>query len=144
MTRSSSTCSTTAATTRQRPYRPPPCRIGFRDQDCDDNFDGALPQICEENGNAYQTAGALKEQTLLKGQQSASPVAELTFASREASLYALFMSLQHDMAVLDGPSDPRTMWADLGDVHRAVHCAQSPGWERALEGFREWIHHHEC
>lgn len=113
----------------------------FRGYRRDDNFDAAVRQLCRENGIEYQAFGVLRERALLQDEQSVGAVADMAFASREASLYALVMALQDDMAVLDGTSDPCTMRADIDDVRRIESCAKSPEWRRALESFKEGIHH---
>ncbi|KAH8778677.1 NADP-dependent oxidoreductase domain-containing protein [Diaporthe sp. PMI_573] len=112
----------------------------FRGCHRDDNFDAAVRQICKENGIEYQAFGVLREKALLQDQQSVGAVADLAFASREASLYALVMALQDDMAVLDGTSKPSTMWADINDIKQIGCCAESPEWKRALESFEKGIH----
>lgn len=112
----------------------------FRGCRRDDNFDAAVRQICRENGIEYQAFGVLRETALLQDEQSVGAVADLAFVSREASLYALVMALQDDMAVLDGTSDPRTMGADMDGMQRIGECADSPEWKRALESFKKGIH----
>lgn len=107
---------------------------------CDDDFDDAVRQICKENGIEYQAFGVLRQNALLQDRESVGAVSELAVVSREASLYALIMALQDDMAVLDGTSDPRTMWADIDDVRRIKWCSGSPGWKKALDSFKKGIH----
>ncbi|KAG8164030.1 hypothetical protein KVR01_005948 [Diaporthe batatas] len=113
----------------------------FRGYRRDDNFDAAVRQLCRDNDIEYQAFGVLREQALLQDEQSVGAVADMAFGSREASLYALVMALQDDMAVLDGTSDPCTMRADIDDVRRIERCANSPEWKKALESFKKGIHH---
>lgn len=131
---------------RDNPAAVPPAIVQnrFRGYGRDDDFDAAVRQMCKENGIEYQAFGVLRETALLQDQQSVGAVADMAFASHEASLYALVMALQDDMAVLDGTSDPRTMWADINDMRRIGLCSESPEWKRALESFKEGIHHGDC
>lgn len=115
----------------------------FRGYHRDDNFDASVRQLCRENGIEYQAFGVLRETALLQDEQSVGAVAGMAFASREASLYALVMALQDDMAVLDGTSDQCTMRADLDDVRQIEGCAKSPEWKRALDSFKKGIHHQD-
>lgn len=110
-----------------------------RDGDDDDAFDAAVRNNCRKNGIEYQAFGVLREKRLLQDQQSVGAVADLAFVSREASLYALVMALQDDMAVLDGTSDPRTMGADIDDVRKIKGYAERQEWKMALKNFKEGI-----
>ena len=109
------------------------------DDDDDDAFDAAVRNKCRKNGVEYQAFGVLREKRLLQDQQSVGAVADLAVVSREASLYALVMALQDDMAVLDGTSDPRTMGADIDDVRKIKGYNERPEWKRALKSFKEGI-----
>lgn len=113
---------------------------GRRDDDDDgDFFDAAVRETCRKNGIEYQAFGVLRERALLQDRKSVGAVAELASVSREASLYALVMALQDDMAVLDGTSDPRTMGADIDDLRRIERHAEGPEWKRALGSFKKGI-----
>lgn len=112
---------------------------GGRGDDDDDAFDAAVRETCRKNGIEYQAFGVLRERALLRDQQTVGAVADLACVSREASLYALVMALQDDMAVLDGTSDPRTMVADIDDLRRIERHAEGPEWKRALGSFKKGI-----
>lgn len=126
---------------RGNPAAVPPAIVQNRFRDSySDAFDSSVRQKCRENGIEYQAFGVLSARALLQDQQSVGAVASLALVSREAALYALVMALQDDMAVLNGTSDPQTMWADMDALRSIEYLAESPEWKRALESFKEGVH----
>ena len=85
----------------------------------DTSYDAGIRAFCEANDIVYQSFWTLTANPDLLQSQPVLDLAQELTVTRPVALYGLVLGLGHNMSILDGTTNPRTMKEDLVGV-RAV------------------------